>query len=132
MTTPVTPDEIARAANYLEAANNLLAQRFNYALVAHSMALTAYATCLGVPGKGQFVAIVVSSFGLIYSVIQYLITNPLTRKIDALRGAYLENDPVYAVYKTADGGWRPRGLQSVVVPLLLAIVWSLLLGRAIF
>ena len=123
--------EMTRAAGYLAAANNLLAQRFNYALVAHSMTLTAYATCSG-DNADKVVLIAVSSFGFLYAMIQWQITHPLTKRIDALRDATVIHDPIYQHYKTAAGGDRIRGLQSVVVPFGLMILWSLLLLHAIF
>ncbi|MEO7177792.1 MAG: hypothetical protein ABIW83_03020 [Allosphingosinicella sp.] len=128
MQEPKQLEEIMRAAGYLQAANDLLAQRFNYSLVAHSMAMTAYATCLD---TNPFVAGVVSIFGAGYALVQYLITSPLTKRIDALRKAYLLKDPVYLVYNKADGGRRPRGLQSILVPFALLALWVILLFYAI-
>ena len=131
MAIPPSTNDLVRAAGYLEAANNLLAQRFNYALAAHSMSLIAYATCLLVEEKGEFVAVVVAAFGIFYAVVQYFITAPLARKISALREAYVVNDPVYQAYMNAEGGTRPHGLQSVAVPAALAVVWTLLLWHAL-
>lgn len=123
-------DQMTRAAAYLEAANNLLAQRFNYALVAHSMALTAYATCSG-NNVDALVQIAVCIFGFVYALIQWQITSPLTKRIDALREATVVDDPIYQHYKTAAGGTRIRGLQSVVVPFGLAALWGTLLLHAV-
>jgi len=126
----ITEQEMERAAGYLEAANNLLAQRFNYALVAHSMALTAYATCSG-QNADAVVQIAVASFGLLYALVQFQITYPLTVKIDALRDATVASDPIYQHYKTAAGGFRLRKLQSVAVPWGLVLLWGTLLAHAI-
>ncbi|MGZ8285710.1 MAG: hypothetical protein ACXW27_06465 [Allosphingosinicella sp.] len=129
MTTMPNQQEIARAAGYLQAANDLLAQRFNYSLVAHSMAMTAYATCVS---DHPFVAGVVSVFGSGYALVQYLITSPLTHRIDALRAAYLLNDPVYVTYHKAEGGKRPRKLQSTLVPAALFVLWTILLAYVLY
>ncbi len=124
-------DEIARAAGYLALANNLLAQRFSYSLVAHSMALAAYATCVGNQvGDEPLAAIFLAFGGAAYCWVQWKITHPLSQKIDALRDAYLAHDPVYTVYQLAAGGRRARGLQSVAVPAGLAVLWLLLLVYA--
>ena len=121
-------DEIGRAWAYLAAANSLLAQRFNYALVAHAMALAAYAACVaGVP----LVSLVVATAALLYCFVQYKITYPLSRRIDALREAYLLNDPVYRAYHGAPGGNRRRQLQSIVVPAGLALMWTALIAIAL-
>ncbi len=127
---PTIDDDIVRAAGYLAAANDLLAQRFNYALVAHSMALAAYSASAG-EKSDPFVQIAVATFGIFYAAIQWQITAPLTKRIDALRNDWVLNDPVYLSYNTAAGGARIRGLQSRVVPLALAILWSALLYHAV-
>jgi hypothetical protein len=123
-------DNIVRAAGYLAAANNLLAQRFNYALVAHSMALAAYSTSAGEKGD-TFVQIAVAVFGIFYAGIQWQITEPLTKRIDAIRDEWLLQDPVYLTYNTAAGSTRIRGLQSRVVPSALAVLWAALLYHAV-
>lgn len=123
-------DEIMRAAGYLEAANNLLAQRFNYALVAHSMALAAYSASSGT-SRDQFVQVAVAVFGLFYAVVQRQITAPMTKRIDALRNDYLVNDPVYQSYHTAPDAYRLRGLQSQWVPAALGLLWGSLFLHAI-
>ncbi|MDR9779600.1 hypothetical protein [Rhizobium redzepovicii] len=127
-----TKDEIIRAAGYFHEANQLLAQRFNYSLVAHSMALTAYATCIGFgSANNPIVAALVAFFGAYYSIVQFIITHPLSKRIDALRAAYLMKDDVYLVYKNAVGGNRPRGVQSVHVPFVLFFCWALLFVYAL-
>lgn len=115
-------EEIGRAAGYLRDANQLLAQRFSYSLVAHSMALTAYATSIASIDY-QLVALIVALFGLYFARIQFTITYRLSKKIDALREEYLERDPVYLVYKLAKGGSRRREIQTVEVPLMLGVMW---------
>ena len=127
-----TQDEISRAAGYFHEANQLLAQRFNYSLVAHSMALTAYATCIGFgSANNPIVATLVAFFGAYYSIVQFIITHPLSKRIDALRAAYLMKDEVYLVYKNAVGGNRPRGVQSIQVPFVLFFCWAVLLFYAL-
>ncbi|MGM5056360.1 hypothetical protein [Rhizobium sp. 862_C5_N1_2] len=123
----ITQEKIDRAANYFHQANQLLAQRFNYSLVAHSMALAAYATCIGFdPNDQPFVSLIVACFGAYYAIVQYVITNPLSKRIDALRKTYLMKDDVYLVYKDAVGGSRPRGIQSIQVPFVLFGCWAIL------
>lgn len=121
---PPSAAEIARAWEYLAAANNLLAQRFNYALVAHSMALAAYATCVS---SEPIVSLTVAVGAILYCIVQFKITYPLSKKIDALRAAYLSHDIVYRVYQEEMKGKRTRGLQSVAVPAGLSCVWGILI-----
>ncbi|MCK8782602.1 hypothetical protein M0654_21775 [Rhizobium sp. NTR19] len=124
-------DEIARAAGYLSEANQLLAQRFSYSLIAHSMALTAYATAI-VGQRESFIAFIVAVFGLYFAHVQFAITHTLSKKIDALRERYLEHDAVYLVYKRASGGSRRRGIQTVEVPTMIAAMWTVLIAYTVW
>ena len=93
------------------------------------MALAAYSASSG-PEPDEFVRIAVAAFGFLYALVQWQITAPLTKRIDALRDAWLLDDPVYLTYKTAAGGTRMRGLQSRIVPFALALLWAALLYHA--
>jgi len=120
-------EEIQRAWEYYRAANELLAARFNYSMVAHAMALTAYSAVIaGKPTPA--VAAIVAGFGVFFSWVQWTITRGLAEKLRVLRGEYLVQDPVYLRYNSV--GRRNPGTQTGVVPTVLALMWTILFGYA--
>lgn len=123
----MTREQKTRAWDFYKHADNLLASRLGYVMVAQSMLLTAFATVFSSATSAQstIVQLVISLFGIWLSYIQYLLSRSLVAKLDAMK-AILIKDTVARVWFNSKPG-RPRGLQSRYVPFALFLVWTLLL-----
>jgi hypothetical protein len=119
--------ELDRAWEYHKQANGLLAARFSYSMVAHAMLLAAYATLMAANQATPVITgitVAMGVFGVFFSYVQWQITSGLASKVRTLADEYLEKDPVYRRYREV--GKRSRGLQTTVVPSILAILWVVL------
>jgi hypothetical protein len=130
------PDEqLQRAWEYHKAADELLAARMNYGLVAHSMFLVSYATIFASGDHKthwfRFVEALISGLGLWYSLVLNGSVWALNKRIAFLKTTYLEPlDPVYASYMRVAPS-SARHLRQRHLPIALALVWTALLISAI-
>ena len=130
------PEErLKRAWEYHKAADELLAARMNYGLVAHSMFLVSYATLFAAGDHTthwfRFVEALISGLGLWYSFVLNGSVWTLNNRMAFLKTAYLEPlDPVYASY-TRIAPSSARRLRQRHLPIALGLVWLSLLITAI-
>ena len=70
-------------------------------------------------------------FGIAFSIIQFLLTRSISFRLRKLRSEYLVvMDPIFLIY---DKGFRTRlgPVQTVWIPVALAIVWIVMLVVAV-
>ena len=133
--TPDEESELRRAWEYHKCADEILASRMNYGMVAQSMLLVSYMTMFlatgGIAWLPPFVQGIVASFGLWYSVRQSAMAQELTKRMEFLRKSYLVRlDPIYDKYLNIDplphGSYQLRlfpGLWTLWGAMLLIAGW---------
>jgi len=129
-----------RAWQLYDYADNLLAQRMNYGMVAQAMLLLSFVT-LFVYQKdigaiyGLLLEAIISFSGVSYSSFQYYRTHTLSRRLDFLRHQYLKDDPVWVDYSMvrSPDAWLNMDLRinQYQVPKGLIFVWLALLFVAL-
>jgi hypothetical protein len=134
--TPEEREELRSAWEYHKAADELLAQRMSYGMVAHSMLIVSFVTIAAADHRNRpwlsLIGVAISLLGFWYSAVQYSTIRSLIRGLDRMKDTYLiRRDPVYADYLNAirhDNKWR---LHQRHVPLSLAAAWVVFFAIAV-
>jgi hypothetical protein len=126
-----------RAWELYDYADDLLAQRMNYGMVAQAMLLLSFVTLFvfqkDIPTRYCFIAeMVLGIAGIFYSVFQFVRTYSLSKRLDFLRLTYLKDDPLWVEYSRVSDksalilnmNYRPR---QYTIPYLFIFVWLALL-----
>ena len=127
-----------RAWDYHKAADELLAARVSYGLVAHSMFLVSFATIFAAGENKSWwlvvlVEIVIAALGLLYSVVLSFSMWTLNKRMEFLQSTYLRPlDPMYARYLDAAPSSQRWLFRQRNLPKALGIAWAVLLVSAIF
>ena len=133
---PQREDEVRRAWEYHKAADELLAQRMSYGMVAQSMLIVSFVTIASADHSGRpwltYLEIVISLLGFWYSAVQHSTTRALIRGLDRLKEAYLVPlDSIYADYLNAVRRHNRRRLHQRYVALSLALAWIVFFAIAV-
>lgn len=133
----MTQDEesqLRRAWEYHKAADELLAFRMSYGMVAQSMLIVSFVTLLGLqPHLGGYLKaseLIVGVFGLWLTTVQHLLARSLVTRLFFLKENYLEKiDPIYRDYMAAYKVWGKSNQLQIMVG--MGLVWVALIGVAI-